>query len=112
MANIGEFQDMVYSSISLASTCFCYSCSSACIYSDVKAHFSTHTDLSGYHFKGRVHFVLLEIKCQSQETEHLPNKETNLDVKILVKLLHLVLCLPNPQFQYHLYLFLALVSDH
>lgn len=60
-----------------------------------------------------MHSVLPEIKFQSLETEYLPAEEANLDAKILVKLLlHLLLCLLSLQFQCHLFVFLALVSDH
>lgn len=50
------------------------------------------------------HF-LPEIKFQSQEAEHLHPKKASVDAKILVKLLCLHLCLPNPQFQCHFYAF-------
>lgn len=50
------------------------------------------------------HFVLPEIKFQSLDTEHLPPKEADLDIKILLKLL-LHLHLLNPQFQCHLFIF-------
>lgn len=45
--------------------------------------------------------------------EYLPPKGTNLDAKILVKLwLHLLLCVLNPRFQRHLFVFSALIFHH
>ena len=51
-------------------------------------------------------FVLSKTKSQSLEAECLPPEEAYLDAKILVKLLlHLCLCLTDPQFQCHVFVF-------
>lgn len=46
------------------------------------------------------------VKFQSLETEYLPPEVANLDAKIsAILLLHIPLCLLDPQFQCHLFIF-------
>ena len=59
-----------------------------------------------------LHFVLPEINFQFLEAEYLPPKVANLYDKILMKLFFTSSCLLKLHFQCHLFVFLALVSEH